>query len=177
VNSRERVLKALNHQEPDRVPFDLGGTTVTGMNINSYRALREYLGLKKLEPELRNVAGQIARVDDDLADRLKVDVKFVSPNRPGGFNWKYEEIGEYICMYDEFKIGRRMPKAGGMYFDMFENPLAGDITEENVDRFPWPDSLDPARFEGMKERAVYIAEKEERAVAVNDHITGILEVY
>ena len=31
MNSRERMIKALNHQEPDRVPYDLAGTTVTGI--------------------------------------------------------------------------------------------------------------------------------------------------
>ena len=37
MNSRERVLTTLNHQEPDRVPFDLAGTQVTGIHIKAYR--------------------------------------------------------------------------------------------------------------------------------------------
>ena len=40
MNSRERVLTALNHKEPDRVPFDLGGTVVTGIHHKAYVALR-----------------------------------------------------------------------------------------------------------------------------------------
>ena len=33
MNSRERVLISLNHREPDRIPFDLGGTVLTGINV------------------------------------------------------------------------------------------------------------------------------------------------
>jgi uroporphyrinogen decarboxylase len=29
MNSRERVITALNHEEPDRVPIDLGGTGIS----------------------------------------------------------------------------------------------------------------------------------------------------
>ncbi len=39
MNSRERVLLALNHQEPDQVPFDLGGTVITGIHFKAYSAL------------------------------------------------------------------------------------------------------------------------------------------
>ena len=45
MNSRERVILALNHKEPDRVPFDLGGTVVTGIHTQAYANLRTCLGL------------------------------------------------------------------------------------------------------------------------------------
>ena len=40
MNSRERVLMALNHKEPDKVPYDLGGTVVTGIHVQAYKNLR-----------------------------------------------------------------------------------------------------------------------------------------
>ena len=45
MNGRERILAELNHQEPDRVPFELGSTQVTGIDAVAYRSLRERLGL------------------------------------------------------------------------------------------------------------------------------------
>ena len=45
MNARERVLAVLDHKEPDRIPFDLGGTTVTGIHVTAYKALRDYLGI------------------------------------------------------------------------------------------------------------------------------------
>ena len=34
MTSYERVLTALRHQEPDRLPFDIGGSVLTGMNVH-----------------------------------------------------------------------------------------------------------------------------------------------
>jgi len=46
MNSRERVRKAINHQETDRIPLDLGSTLVTGIQASTYAKLRQSLGLK-----------------------------------------------------------------------------------------------------------------------------------
>jgi uroporphyrinogen decarboxylase len=42
MNSRERVLLALNHKEPDRIPYDMGGTVVTGIQAKAYARLRNW---------------------------------------------------------------------------------------------------------------------------------------
>ena len=52
MDSRERLLTALNHQEPDRVPFDMGSTQVTGIHVVAYRDLRQALGLPPAEVQL-----------------------------------------------------------------------------------------------------------------------------
>jgi len=46
VNSRQRVLCALNHQEPDRAPIDLGGTRQSGIAASTYHKLKERLGIR-----------------------------------------------------------------------------------------------------------------------------------
>jgi uroporphyrinogen decarboxylase len=53
MNHRERVLAALRHKEPDRLPIDLGATAVTGVMAVTYKKLRERLGL---EPHVLYVA-------------------------------------------------------------------------------------------------------------------------
>ena len=45
MTSRQRVLAALNHEEPDRVPLDLGSTRNTGILASAYEALEQALGL------------------------------------------------------------------------------------------------------------------------------------
>ena len=47
MTSRERVLAAINHQQPDRVPIDFGATGQTGISVCALYRLREYLGLPK----------------------------------------------------------------------------------------------------------------------------------
>ncbi len=43
MTSRERVIEALNHRVPDRVPIDLGGFQ-TGIHRKAYEKRLEYLG-------------------------------------------------------------------------------------------------------------------------------------
>ena len=178
MNSRERVLLSLNHKEPDRVPYDLGGTVVTGIGAKVYAKLRTYLGLPEKEPEIVDIFQQIAKVDDDVLEKLGVDVKNISPRSSATFKIDIKDGGDYWYFYDEFHIGWRMPKDNGLYFDMFDHPLAGEnVTAEDVDKFGWPDPLDPARFVGLKEAALRVRDVEKRAVVVGSMSAGIMEVF
>lgn len=47
MNSRERVLTAIEHKQPDKIPFDLGGTGVSTMHVRGIELLNEYYGLPK----------------------------------------------------------------------------------------------------------------------------------
>ena len=69
--SRRRVTAALSHQEPDRVPYDLGGTILTGIHQRAYRRLRKHLGLPEVEVEIEDPIQQLARVHEDV-DRKSV---------------------------------------------------------------------------------------------------------
>ncbi len=44
MNSKERLNLAINHKEPDRIPFDLGSTFTSGIHADAYKRLREFLG-------------------------------------------------------------------------------------------------------------------------------------
>ncbi len=152
ITSRERVNRALNHQEPDRVPLDLGGCAVTGMHVSSVYLLRQALCLdapgmpvKVVEPY--QMLGEIA---PDLAEALGVDVISVGGPRtmfgfsnedwkewsffdgtpvlvPEAFNTDPEPNGD-ILMYPEgdrnAQPSGRMPK-DGYYFDTIirQNPI------------------------------------------------------
>ena len=93
MNSRERVLTALDHQEPDRVPIDLGGTVVTSIAISTYAALREHLGLAHLPVRTLETVQQIAVVDDDMLDLFGVDVIPVFANPPVGYQAVFVDEG------------------------------------------------------------------------------------
>jgi len=176
MQSRERILTALAHKEPDRVPFDLGSTVVTGISIVAYRALRAHLGLPPVEPVLVDVLQQIARVDDDVMDLLGVDAAGVSPRSTATFQIEIKDGGDHTYFHDEFGIGWKMPKVGGLYYDMYEHPLAGDdVTVADVAAYPWPDPGDPRRFAGLREAAQAVRDSG-RAVVVGSMSAGIIEV-
>ncbi|MBM4081708.1 MAG: hypothetical protein FJ278_18535, partial [Planctomycetes bacterium] len=79
MTSRERVLAALNHQEPDRVPIDLGGTFVTGIAAQALDRLRKRLGLEDRPVKVFDVLQMLGEVEMDVVERLQVDVLPVEP--------------------------------------------------------------------------------------------------
>ena len=68
MTSRERMLTTLRHQEPDRVPFDLGSTQVTTIAAKAYTALRAHMGLPAVEPTVSDIIQQAVTPDDDLLE-------------------------------------------------------------------------------------------------------------
>jgi len=73
MTSRERILAALNHQEPDRLPIDLSGHRSSGIAAMAYNHLREFLGLPKRPIRVYDPVQQLAIVDEDVLQRFHVD--------------------------------------------------------------------------------------------------------
>ena len=73
MTSRERVLAALNHREPDRIPMDLAGHRSSGMMAIAYARLRDHLGLPKLPIRVYDPVQQLAVIDEDVLRRFKID--------------------------------------------------------------------------------------------------------
>jgi uroporphyrinogen decarboxylase len=73
MTSRDRVLAALNHREPDRIPIDLSGHRSSGIAAMAYARLREYLGLPKRPVRVYDPLQQLAIVDEDVLQRFRVD--------------------------------------------------------------------------------------------------------
>ncbi len=73
MNSRQRVLSALNHVEPDRVPIDFSGHRSSGIAAIAYRKLRKHLGLSQKPIRIYDIIQQLAIVDNDLLDYFGVD--------------------------------------------------------------------------------------------------------
>ncbi len=176
MNPRERVLAAINHREGDRVPFDMGGTVVTGIHYKAYANLRAALGLPAREPTIIDMIQQLAEVEDDVMACLGVDVKNISPRSSAAFKIEVRDLGDYTAFYDEFNIGWRSPKDGGWYYDMFDHPLKGELDEARLAAYPLPDPLDPSRFEGLREKAIYIRDVEQRAVVFGNMSAGVFEL-
>jgi len=175
MTSRERLLKTLRHQEPDRIPYDLGATKVTGIHKVAYIRLREALGLPEWEVVVFDRNQQLARVDEDVLDALEVDMEGVFPNKPFQSGPPDEEDEHYIYYTDEWGMKRRMPKADGKYYDLVDFPLAGVASAEELSRYPWPDPLDPARFVGVREAAEEVRSKG-RATVMGGICAGLLEM-
>jgi uroporphyrinogen decarboxylase len=176
LNSRERVQRALNHQEPDRVPFDLGGTGLSTIHVTAYQNLRRHLGLPEVEPRVAFVAEQLVRVDEDLAERLQADVWPVLSGMASGFEYVFRVEGAYEAYTDEWGIGWRKPVDGGFYYDMYHHPLASAESLDDLKVHPFPDPVDEGRFAPLRRQAE-AARAKGKAVALAGPCAGIAEVY
>ncbi|MFM8323071.1 MAG: uroporphyrinogen decarboxylase family protein [Chloroflexota bacterium] len=158
MNSRQRLQLALNHQEADRVPLDLGATVLTSIHHRSYAALRQQMGLPPVQPRIVDIFQQIVAIDPDMLEKLEVDVRDVAPRSSATFKIEVKQMPGYSYFYDEWGIGWRMPLDGGWYYDMFDHPLKDAASPADLEKFSWPDPVDPGRFMGMRERAIQTAE-------------------
>lgn len=73
MNSRERILAALNHETPDRIPVDFGGTRTTGITAPAMYRLRQCLGIET-PTRVYDVYVCLAEMDDAVADAVGSDV-------------------------------------------------------------------------------------------------------
>lgn len=75
MTSRERVLTAFAHKEPDKVPVDFGGMCTSMVNCQVVAQLRDYYGLEKRLPRINDMCTMTAYVDPDLGEAMGVDVQ------------------------------------------------------------------------------------------------------
>jgi len=141
MNSRQRVLAAVNHQQPDRVPIDLGGTRQSGIHASTYHKLKQHLGLKT-PTRVFDVYQMLAEVEQPVLDRFGADVvglqrpavAFDIRNEdyrpwelfdgtpvevPGGFRPEVEPSGDLLLRKPDGSLMARMPR-GGFYFDRLD---------------------------------------------------------
>ena len=74
MNSRERILAAIHHQEPDRLPVDLGATPSSGISAIAYHALLQHLGIQDGQTRVYDVVQQVAQPDEAVLARYRIDV-------------------------------------------------------------------------------------------------------
>lgn len=194
MNSRERVLAAIEHREPDKVPFDLGSVGCAGMSVEVVVRLREALGLEPKPPKVTECYGMMGEIADDLHAWMGLDVigivsrcsmfgfpndgwkEWVMPNEqkvlvPGLFNTQQEADGR-IFQYpqgDQAAGPSAQMPAKGFYFDSL-------IRQEHFDE----DHLDP-RDNGLdfglmsEEDCAYLGAEAERLYANTDKaiMTGV----
>ena len=176
LTSAQRVRRALNHQEADRVPFDLGGTGLSTIHVTAYQNLRRHLDLPTIEPRIAFIAEQLVSVDEDLAERLHTDVRPVIPGSAAGFQYTMRDEGAYEAYTDEWGIGWHKPKDGGFYYDMYHHPLANATSLDELRAYPFPDPLDDGRFVNLRSQ-VETAISQGKAVALAGPCAGIAEIY
>lgn len=176
MNSRERIISAIQHKQPDKVPIALGCGTDTGIHRIAYRNLLDYLGFHDREVQISILNQQLAYMDEDILKMFSIDTRGVFSREPVGYKVNITEDNEYYYFDDEFAISWRMPKAKPLYYDMYKHPLM-DASFEDLKSFKWPDGSDKGRLSGMAAEAKEKFYNTEAALVVGPTIGGLLETF
>ena len=148
LSSRERVLLALNHEEPDRVPIVFGAEGATSMLVPAYENLKRHLGIGS-ETRLFSRAFQYARIDEEVMANFQANIRSLvgqaSP-RCAPVDGPDDSFTNYWGI-----TWQRPP--GQYYYHMISHPLQGARTPQDLEAYPWPDPETLLDLSGLAARA------------------------
>lgn len=167
MNSRERLLTALHHQEPDRVPIDFGGSLSSSIHYQAYYELRRYLGMEKSGIKPADLGSGICWgtliPENDMYDRMHSDIQAVGLGKPDAWQLTITQGDEYDTYVDEWGV-KFFSSKGSYYFDCREFPIQRGTLDAFKAHKTWPDPLDPGRWRDLRQKCL-AAQSTGRAVS------------
>lgn len=172
LTSRERVIRALNHQETDRVPIDIGGiSNLTTMHKNAYKKLQNYFGREGELIKLSSSLSQSVEVDEWVRKKFHADcypVYITGPNE-NELKPNIDEDGS-VWFIDEWGIKWKCP-SDGLYYEPIDPPLK-ELSLKELENYPWPDPDSDKNIEGLSEKVRDIYENTEYAIVCGGPLYG-----
>jgi Uroporphyrinogen-III decarboxylase len=166
MTSKERVLCAINHKQPDRVPLDLGGAACSMVDA-AYFKTKEFLGITgDIEPYRKGT--NVSYYDERILDRLSIDIRRVFAKQSEAYPKRHED-GTFS---NEWGLIQRDT---GMYVEIVKNPLEDAEIEDLVD-YQWPEVTEILDVTGMKETARKLSEDNQYAISLRMPCNGIFEI-
>jgi len=179
LKRRERILKALEHKEPDRVPVDLGGMWCTGIMGIAYNQLKNYWGIKEGKTKIYDLGQQLAMVEPVILEHINADVMPVPPcikewkswqlpdgspcEVPVDFNPERLQDGSLILKDEEGHVIFKMPSKG-YYFDNVYHPLAEASSISELEDYPFYTPPSDEELKSLEENAKNLYETTDYAV-------------
>ena len=151
---RDRLLAALHHEEPDRVPIDFGGAEFTSIIVPAYERLKHYLGMEH-ETRLLSRMHSVVHPDEEVLQRFGVDTRNVLPGSYEGGLARNIDENNFI---DIFGVHwQRTVGAKDIHYLHVDGPFyEGKLSIDAIDAFAWPDPDNPGLVKGIKERVAEI---------------------
>lgn len=168
MTSRERVLAAINHQEPDRVPIDLG-TSDTFMAAEVVQGLAQLLGMDSPAAKAAPHPGAYITPDESILEALGADVRLsgvprkprpTDANRTGGVKTETLPDGTVQWTHPDGRITRR--PVGAWDVKLYRPAITGSLTPAEIDRVmpPGAKPQDWADRDAAQERIQYWHERD-----------------
>lgn len=161
MNSRERVLCALNHEEPDRVPIFFGTSGATTMLAPGYEKLKAHLGITRPTTVFWRGLQYVLMDEEALAWSGSDGRPLIAGPAPGALARDISPdayVDGWGCLWER--------RPGVIYYEVTDCPIR-TATIDDLDRYPWPDLSHPSRFEGLAARAKAIQDRGYAVVALS----------
>ena len=136
MTSKERTLKALAHESPDRIPIDFGATPVTGIHVLAIERLREHFGFEKRPVRVIEPYQMLGEIDPELMDALQIDIIGLSPKNNMFGIYNSGELKEFETFWGQTVL---VPKSFNTSYDDSGNLLIhpeGDLTTPASAKMP-----------------------------------------
>jgi uroporphyrinogen decarboxylase len=176
MNSKERIKEAVNHQEGDRVPYDLGGTTVTSITKNAYKAAMKYKGFSTeyQVQEIDPISQIITPVEENLL-HVKSDTRRIGAQRIPEYPTRKRMSGKIETVTDFYGCDWEWNPEKDLYFNQISYPLEKfDSLSESLKhlfRPDWNDFLQILRNDLDHQ----IITTEGKCCVVDRHVAGLTE--
>lgn len=185
MNSRERVLTALRHKEPDRVPIDFNSMAASSISAMAYNSLKLHLGITCGETKIWDPFQLLAIPERGIRSRFSVDTlpvrmpihgldiknptwkEWVLPDGskgliPSGFNPVLDDRGDWVILGSGKQVKHRLPQ-GGYYFDQVHYPLAEATSISEIEDYTLPD-FTKEELAWMHDAAKSLYERTDKAI-------------
>jgi len=172
MTGRERILKTLNHEEPDRIPIDLGGADVCRISFKAYKRLLNYLGIENDNIKLGNLVAQTAKLDNRFYNLYEIDVRPIELSNSSEWELEIIEEEDHYWFIDEWQRKWKKPKNRGLYYDIVTFPLAN----QSLSDYKWPNPRDTSRFRKIPEQFEKYGENEFAMVVPRGLGNGFLQM-
>lgn len=163
MTSRERVLAAINHEEPDRVPIVIGASNATSLKAKPYQQVKALLGIEEEDNYLYDwlELGTILP-SETVLQRLRSDVRGVWDRFPEATYIRNKTRPAHTPFIDDWGIGQ-VEYEPGVWFPSI-HPMIDATTLEDIENYPWQDMDDPYRVAHVRERAQKLADENQYAI-------------
>ena len=175
MTPRERVLAAINHEQPDRVPLIIGVSNATGMKMKPYQGIKKLEGIDAPDnyiyqwPELGT-----AEIDETTMQRLRSDVRGIRDRPPAATLHRNKTRDPHSDYIDSWGSGQSEIKPGEWFPGVHPMPKA--TTVEDIENYPgWPDMSDPTRIAHVAKQAQRLADENQYAIMATPWLLFPLE--
>jgi uroporphyrinogen decarboxylase len=170
---RERVVTALDHREPDRVPISFG-CLHDSIHLFGHRSLKTFLGIQNTEDSIQDPFQQNVFPDKTLMAKFGADCLPVYARPAQPFEMRYSTEGGFRKYKDEWGTTYRQPIATGIWFD-FESTIWSGKTAAEIASHKLPDPVHPSRFEGLRAQVQRMLKETDKAIVAHAPTGGIVE--